>query len=51
MISTVQEQTDIGWHQWFKGRLSTTWGDMYNYDTQQPSHIVRFPSSKRWGKK
>jgi hypothetical protein len=50
MKRAVQEQTDIGWNQWFHGRLSTTWGDMYNYDIQKPSNIVRYPSSRRWGK-
>jgi hypothetical protein len=50
MTKAVQEQFNKGWNHWLQGRLSTTWGNMYNYDTQQPSNIVRYPSSKRWDK-
>jgi hypothetical protein len=46
----VTEQNDIGWGQWFRGRVSTTWSELYNHDISVPTNIVKYPSTKRWGK-
>jgi hypothetical protein len=44
------EQKAIGWNQWFRGRLSTKWGDLYNHDITTTETLMKFPSSKKWGK-
>ena len=28
----VKDQNNIGWGQWFQGRISIKWGELYNGD-------------------
>jgi hypothetical protein len=46
----VKEQSELGWEQWFQGRITTTWSELYQHDINNTKTIIRFPSSKRWGK-
>jgi hypothetical protein len=45
----VEEQNSIGWEQWFCGRLSIKWGELYNEDIKIPNIFCTRPSSNRWG--
>jgi hypothetical protein len=45
----VKEQTSIGWDQWFRGRITRKWGELYNYDIKTPNIIIRRPSALKWG--
>jgi ribonuclease HI len=45
----IFEQNKIGWDQWFCGRISNTWGDLYQHDIQTKQHMIKYPSPKRWG--
>jgi hypothetical protein len=44
-------QRDIGWEQFFKGRLSITWGELYNHDRSQPNIKRTKPpiDAETWG--
>jgi hypothetical protein len=46
----VQEQTSIGWDQWFRGRISRTWGELYNSEIQKPNILTYKPSALKWGR-
>jgi hypothetical protein len=50
LICAATEQHNIGWHQWFRGRITNTWGDIYFNDILIPNNLVKFPSVQRWGK-
>jgi hypothetical protein len=43
-------QHQIGWEQFFKGRLHIAWGEMYNY-TQHHSHHPTQLDAETWGSK
>jgi hypothetical protein len=45
----IFEQNKIGWDQWFCGRISNTWGDLYQHDIQTKQHMIKYPSPQRWG--
>jgi hypothetical protein len=47
---TVATQSKIGWDQWFRGRISIQWGEMYNNDIANPPFPLYRPSAARWGK-
>jgi hypothetical protein len=46
----VQEQNTIGWEHWFKGRLTMSWGTLYNYDLQTKNHGMRNQTADKWSK-
>jgi hypothetical protein len=46
----VAEQSKLGWHQWFRGRISITWGHLYKNDIKNPNPLLLYPSADRWGK-
>jgi hypothetical protein len=46
----VISQTDIGWDQWFRGRISILWGELYNYDKDHSNIPLYNPSASKWGK-
>jgi hypothetical protein len=48
---TVLSQNRIGWENWFKGRISIKWGELYNNDIENPPFPLFRPSANRWGKK
>jgi hypothetical protein len=50
MHRAIEEQRKIGWNQWFRGRISNTWGDMYSYDMKNTTAMTKYPSVNRWGK-
>jgi hypothetical protein len=50
LIKAVEEQTKIGWDQWFRGRISIRWGELYNNDIQKPNILIKRPSALRWGR-
>jgi hypothetical protein len=46
----IEDQEKIGWDQWFKGRISLKWGELYNEDIKKPNILITRPSSLRWGR-
>jgi hypothetical protein len=46
-----EEQDEIGWSQWFKGRLSSKWGEIYAQDLSNTNHSILHQTSEKWGKK
>jgi hypothetical protein len=50
LLRAVEEQNTIGWDQWFRGRISRTWGELYNHDIAKPNILIRRPSALRWGR-
>jgi ribonuclease HI len=47
----VTEQTSIGWSNWLKGRITITWGILYNHDIATTNHGLRNPNSEDWAKR
>jgi hypothetical protein len=50
LLQAIGEQEKLGWSQWFRGKITTSWGDLYNHDISKPNNLVKFPSANRWGK-
>jgi hypothetical protein len=50
LVKAIGEQEKLGWSQWFRGRITKSWGDLYNHDISKPNNLVKFPSANRWGK-
>jgi hypothetical protein len=50
LLSAIEDQNNIGWDQWFRGRISIKWGELYNYDMKTPNILIQRPSSLRWGR-
>jgi hypothetical protein len=50
LVNAATEQQQLGMQHWFCGRLSSTWGELYNFDISRPSNATKFPSANRWGK-
>jgi predicted RNA-binding Zn-ribbon protein involved in translation (DUF1610 family) len=48
LIQAIEEQEEIGWDQWFKGRLSKKWGEIYDIDLCTINHNLRHQTSQRW---
>jgi hypothetical protein len=46
----VREQNAIGWEHWFKGRLTMTWGTLYNHDLRTTNHGMRNQTAEKWSK-
>jgi hypothetical protein len=42
------KQNDIGWDQWFKGRLTREWGTLRNHDLQNPMTQTRYTTAEKW---
>jgi hypothetical protein len=49
-LKAINEQNKVGCNQWFGGRISTTWGELYNFDIQSTNSLIKYPSTDRWGK-
>jgi hypothetical protein len=47
----VKEQTKLGWDHWFKGRITSTWGTLYNHDLQHTNHGLRNQTAEKWSRK
>jgi hypothetical protein len=47
----ITEQTAIGWEHWFKGRLTSSWGILYNHDLNTTNHGIRNQSAEKWSRK
>jgi hypothetical protein len=50
----INHQTKLGWDQWFYGRLSIHWGEMYKYDRTHSTKIIRESNTRpmstvKWG--
>jgi hypothetical protein len=45
-----QEQKLIGWEQWIKGKIATTWGTLQNHDIKTTDTGIRLNSAKKWSK-
>jgi hypothetical protein len=50
LVSAATEKQQLGIQHWFCGRLTSTWGDLYNFDISRSSSTIKFPSANRWGK-
>jgi hypothetical protein len=50
LVQAMKEQSEIGWDQWFRGRISNTWGYLYQNDVQNGRALVNHPSADKWGK-
>jgi hypothetical protein len=50
LIKANNEQIQIGWEQWIKGRISINWGTLQNYDIQTTDTGIRYDTSKKWAK-
>jgi ribonuclease HI len=46
----VTEQNQIGWDHWFRGRLSVTWGVLYNHDLLVANHGMRNQTAESWAR-
>jgi hypothetical protein len=44
----ANEQKLIGWDQWIKGRITTTWGTFQNYNIRTKDFGIKFDSAKKW---
>jgi hypothetical protein len=50
LVRAMAEQDDIGWGQWFKGRISKTWEQLYAIDLATTDHQLRHQTPEKWGK-
>jgi hypothetical protein len=41
----------IGWENWFKGRITSTWGILYTHDLETTNHGLRNQTPVKWAKK
>jgi hypothetical protein len=41
-------QEDIGWEEWFKGRISKTWGELYAHDLETTNHNMPHQTPEKW---
>jgi ribonuclease HI len=46
----VQEQSNLGWDHWFKGRLTSSWGILYNNDLNNTNHGMRNETAEKWSR-
>jgi hypothetical protein len=51
LIEAVEDQKRIGWGQWFRGRISKKWGELYNSDIESGNVKIQRPTALRWGEK
>jgi hypothetical protein len=50
LIRAVEEQTQIGWENFIKGRISITWSELYNFTLYQSGNRLRRMTAEKWGK-
>jgi hypothetical protein len=48
LILASNEQKDIGWEHWFKGRITQEWATLVNYDIETIKTGQKFNSSEKW---
>jgi hypothetical protein len=48
LILASNEQKDIGWEHWFKGRITQEWATLVNYDIETIKTGKKFNSSEKW---
>lgn len=41
-------QEDIGWEEWYKGRISIQWRNLYEHDLQTSNHNMSHQTPERW---
>jgi hypothetical protein len=46
----IHEQNQLGWDQWFHGRITIQWGEMYNNDIVNGRKIKQGMTAEKWGK-
>jgi hypothetical protein len=46
----VRNQTNLGWDQWFRGRIMILWGELYNNDISKTNVLIERPSALQWGR-
>jgi hypothetical protein len=52
LIQAVSHQTQLGWDQFFCGRISENWGKMYEYEVEMVTeNMDRRFNAEAWGKK
>jgi hypothetical protein len=49
--AAINEQNRLGWDQWFKGRISRKWGEIYLQNMIETNQTVTPIIVERWGKK
>jgi hypothetical protein len=47
LIKAFEDQETLGWDQWFCGRTSITWGEIYNHDIETKKNTKRM--ADKWG--
>jgi hypothetical protein len=50
LIKAYNEQCEIGWDHWLKGRISMEWGTLVNYDINHKNSNIRYNSVEKWAK-
>jgi hypothetical protein len=45
LSNAINEQQNIGWEQWFRGQISSSWGELYNNDIKTKNDLIQFPSA------
>jgi hypothetical protein len=48
LLMVSKQQTQIGWNQWFKGRLSITWGTLRNFEIQNIETQTKYSTAEKW---
>jgi hypothetical protein len=48
LIKAADEQSALGWEQWFKGRWSNEWLNLINYDINTIDSGIKFNTSEKW---
>jgi hypothetical protein len=49
LVKATEEQSAIGWEQWFKGRWANEWLHLVNYDIQTIDFSIIFNTPEKWG--
>jgi hypothetical protein len=45
-----KEQSEIGWDNWMKGRISIEWGTLVNHDIKNQDSLIKYNSSEKWAR-
>jgi hypothetical protein len=51
LVAATKAQKNIGWDNFFKGRLSEKWTFVYNYILETTDHGLKHPTAEKWGEK
>jgi hypothetical protein len=46
----IEEQEEIGWDHFIKGRISQTWSCLYQYDIETKEHNQKYVTVEKWDK-